>query len=113
MFWTLIGATAFLIVSAYYISPDYYYMNNTWYSTANEGLLIAGCITSAFANVSLPLMFVFKCAGKGRMNWVADEYNKSRSASAFSYQISPSIMKCNSMESQNNLGVGLTFSLNF
>lgn len=99
VFWASLGATIGLITAGI-ISGDEY-------------LTLAGGITGSIADVSLPLMCVFKCAGKGRMNWVADEYNKSRSASAFSYQISPSIMKCNSMESQNNLGVGLTFSLNF
>lgn len=73
----------------------------------------AAIISGVIADVSLPLLCVLKGAGKGRLNWVADEYNLNRRASACSYQISPSVMKCNSIESQNNLGFGLTFSLNF
>ena len=113
VFWASLGATAFLIVSAYYIWPDYYSWHGEWYTTENESLLIAGCITGAVATVSLPLMCIFKGVGKGRMNWVADEYNRSASTCVFSYQISPSIMKCNSMGSQNGLGLGLTFILDF
>lgn len=73
----------------------------------------AAIVSSVVVDVSLPLMCIFKGVGKGRLNWIADEYNINRTASAFSYQLSPSIMKCNSMESQNNLGLGLTFSMNF
>lgn len=80
---------------------------------AISGKSQAAIISGSVADVSLALLCVFKGVGKGRMNWVADEYNRSASASAFSYQISPSIMKSNSMESQNNLGIGMTFSLNF
>ena len=70
-------------------------------------------VAGAVADVSLPLMCIFKGIGKGRMNWVADEYNRNSGARAFSYQISPSIMKCNSVEAHNNLGLGMTFSMNF
>ena len=73
----------------------------------------AAIISGVVADVSLPLMCVLKGVGKGRINWVADEYNRNRRASACFYQISPSILKCNPMVSQNNLGLGLTFSLNF
>ena len=78
-----------------------------------EDLLWVAMGTGIVADISLPLMLVFKGVGKGRMNWVADEYNKNGRASAFSYQLSPSIIRCNSLESQNNLGLGLTFSINF
>lgn len=113
VFWASLGATIGLIASAYIFEERYYYYGSHYYYGPNEGLLLAGYITGAVADVSLPLMCIFKGIGKGRMNWVADEYNRNGSASAFSYQISPSIMKCNSLESQNNLGLGLTFSMNF
>ena len=113
VFWASLGATVVLIASAY-IFPDYHYNYYGYlYTTENESLLLAGYITGIIADVSLPLMCIFKGIGKGRMNWVADEYNRNGKASAFSYQLSPSIIKCNSMASQNNLGLGLTFSVNF
>ena len=85
---------------------------------ATVGFYLAGnynaaIISGVIADVNLPLLIVFKSIGKGRISWVADDYNWNRRASAFSYQLSPSIMKCNSLESQNNLGLGLTFNLNF
>lgn len=70
-------------------------------------------ISGVIADVSLPLYIVFRSVGKGRLNWVADDYNWRGKSGAFSYQIAPSIMKCNSVESQGNLGLGLTFSMNF
>ena len=79
----------------------------------HQNILAAAIVTGTVTDVSFPLMLIFKGIGKGRMNWVADEYNKNGRASAFSYQLSPSILKCNSMESQNSLGLGLTFSINF
>ena len=76
-------------------------------------LIYAALATGTIMEVSLPMMLVFKSAGKGRLNWVANEYNRNVDSSTISYQLSPSIMKCNPMVSQNNLGLGLTFSLNF
>ena len=112
VFWVSLGATVALIASAY-IYPDVYYSYGYYYEEPSSALLLAGSVTGVVADVSLPLMCIFKGIGKGRMNWVADEYNRNGSASAFSYQFSPSIMKCNSVESQNNLGLGLTFSVSF
>ena len=84
------------------------------YSYGGETVFYASEVAMGLvANASFPLMLIFKGIGKGRMNWVADEFNRNGKASAFSWQLSPSIMKCNSMESQNNLGLGLTFGVNF
>ena len=71
-----------------------------------------GYIPAIVADVSLPLMCIFKGIGKGRMSWVADEYNK-QSQSSVSYNLSPSIMHCEAMSGQANLGFGMTFSINF
>ena len=67
-------------------------------------------IPAIAADVSLPLWIVFSSIGKGRMNWVANEYNNSKSVS---FNLSPSVMRCNTMPDQANLGVGMTFSVNF
>lgn len=76
-------------------------------------LLTLAYVTGAIADISLPLMCILKGAGKGRMNWVADEYNKKTNGYGYSYNLSPSIMKCNTPQMQNNYGLGLTFSMNF
>ncbi len=67
-------------------------------------------IPAIAADVSLPLWIVFSSIGKGRMNWVANEYNNSKSVS---FNLSPSVMRCTTMPDQANLGVGMTFSVNF
>ena len=81
---------------------------------ANEDpdLVYLGYIPALAADVACPLMCIFKGIGKGRMNWVAEEYNK-QSKSSVSYNVSPSVMRCNASPEQANLGLGLTFSLNF
>lgn len=81
-------------------------------ATNNEDLLYLGYIPALGVDVSCPLMCIFGGIGKGRMNWVADEYNK-QSKSTTSYNLSPSLMRCNAMPEQANLGLGMTFSVNF
>ena len=76
------------------------------------GTSIAAIASGAVADVSLPLMCIFKGIGKGRMNWVADEYNR-QSRNAYSWNLSPSIMHTSAQPDQAGLGAGLTFSLNF
>ena len=70
-------------------------------------------ITGAIADISLPLMCILKGVGKGRMNWVADEYNRKNRGYSYSYSLSPSIMANKTPQLQNTYGLGLTFSMNF
>lgn len=79
-------------------------------ATDNTDLVYLSYIPAIAADVSLPLWIVFSSIGKGRMNWVANEYNNSKSVS---FNLSPSVMRCNTMPDQANLGVGMTFSVNF
>jgi hypothetical protein len=76
------------------------------------GTSVAAITSGVVADVSLPLMCIFKGIGKGRMNWVADEYNR-QSRNAYSWNLSPSIMHTSAQPDQAGLGAGLTFSLNF
>lgn len=73
----------------------------------------AAILPGAVAAISFPMMLIFKSIGKDNLDRLADEYNKNGRANACSYQISPTVMKCNSIKTQNNLGLGLTFSVNF
>ena len=82
------------------------------YAAQKVSILYLGYIPAIAADVSLPLMCIFKGIGKGRMGWVADDYNK-HSSSSVSYNISPSVMHCNTMSQQTQLGLGMTFSVNF
>lgn len=76
-------------------------------------LLTLAYVTGAIADISLPLMCILKGAGKGRMNWVADEYNRKNQSYSYSYSLSPSIMASKTPQLQNTYGLGLTFSMNF
>jgi hypothetical protein len=75
-------------------------------------IIYMGYFSSGFANVTLPLMCIYYGIGKGRMSWVADDYNE-HSQSSVSYSLSPSIMRCNAQPEHASLGMGMTFSLNF
>lgn len=79
----------------------------TGYTAKNTNILYLAYIPAIAADVSLPLLFIFNGIGKGRMNWVADEYNGSQ-RTATSYSLTPSVMRV-----QDNTGLGLTFSLSF
>ena len=76
------------------------------------GTAIAAIVSGVVADVSLPLMCIFKGIGKGRMNWVADEYNR-QNRNSYSWSLSPYIMRINAQPDQANLGAGMTFSVNF
>ena len=77
----------------------------------DNDMLINAYVSGAIADISLLSMCILKGAGKGRMNWVADEYNKQHQG--YSLNLSPSVIRCSTPQSQNNYGVGLTLSLNF
>ena len=76
----------------------------------NSATLVVGAITGAYFPIGLTLGCVFKGIGNGRISRVADEYNVS--GRTFSYQISPSIIRYNSVEKQGN-ALGLTLSVKF
>ena len=78
----------------------------------DEHFLQSGIIFAIPAAVSLPVGFIYHGIGKGRMNWVADEYNRTQSKN-YSFNMSPSIMKCNAPGATSNMALGMTFSLNF
>jgi hypothetical protein len=111
VFFVSLGATVISgIFYLYYWSEvdygDYSYLNDM----ANAGTVFT--ISSIIADVSLPLMCIFKGIGKGRLNWVADDYNRKSSAYS-SFHCSPSIMRCNIPQSPNGVGLGITLSMNF
>ena len=74
------------------------------------GAAVAGYITGAYFPIGLTLGCVFKGVGNGRISRVADEYNNG--VRAFSYQITPSIIRYSSMEKHSS-AFGLTLSVKF
>ena len=84
----------------------------TGIAAKNLTVVYIGYIPAIVADISLPLMCIYSGIGKGRMSWVADDYNE-RNKSTVSYSLSPSIMHTSAQPDQAGLGAGLTFSLNF
>ena len=81
-------------------------------ATGESEVFYIGYIPAAIADIALPLELIFNGIGKGRMNWVADEYNR-QTRNSYSWSISPSIMRSNVQPDMAGLGAGVTFSLNF
>ena len=79
-------------------------------SANNNDAMISAYVCGSVSELCLLCMCIQKGAGKGRMNWVADEYNKKQNTN-YSLNLSPSIIKCNAPKLQDNYG--LTFSMNF
>ena len=80
--------------------------------TGNVDLMIPAYILELTADVFLPLGFIFKGIGKGRIDWVADDFNRNQNKT-YSFNVAPSIMKCNAPGTEGNATLGMTFSLNF
>ena len=80
--------------------------------TGNVDLMIPAYILELTADVFLPLGFIFKGIGKGRIDWVADDFNRNPNKN-YSFNVAPSIMKCNAPGTEGNATLGMTFSLNF
>ena len=79
----------------------------------NPEFAIVGVGCWVVTDISLACSIIFDLIGSGRLNWVADEYNKTSMKKTYSFNIAPSIMKCSTPQLQNNYGAGLTLSLNF
>ena len=82
------------------------------YAARNVSIMKLAYIPAVAADVSLPLMCIFGGIGKGRMSWVADDYNK-QNPSTVSYSVSPSLIRCNTLPEQAYPGLGMTFNINF
>jgi hypothetical protein len=95
----------------YLVYLDEVTSGHTNYLNDMANALTVFAVFTSVTNVSLPLMIAFKSIGKKRLNWIADDYNHKNSA--FSYQLSPSIIRCNIPQSQKGLGLGLTLNVNF
>lgn len=80
--------------------------------TGDDELMIPAYVLELTADVLLPLGFIFKGIGKGRINWVAEDYNRNQNKN-YSFNVSPSILKCNAPGAEGNAAFGMTLSLNF
>lgn len=81
--------------------------------SSDSGLLMVGTICYVITDISLACSLIFGEIGGGRLNWVADEYNKKSTKSMYSLNIAPSFMNCQTPQLQNNYGIGVALRLNF
>lgn len=81
------------------------------YFNYSPGKMLPVYVFAGLADVSLVFICVQGGTGKGRMNWVANEYNKK--TNGYSLNLTPSIMASKTPQLQNTYGLGLTFSMNF
>lgn len=74
-------------------------------------LAVAG-VAAGLSLITLPIGAIISGAGGAKMKRIAKEYNQ-KNGKYYSYNISPSIMRCEMPQSQGNCGLGLTLSMNF
>ena len=71
-------------------------------------LYVISGILGGLSQASLVMGFVFKGIGKGRLEWVKNNYNSGRSFSS-TINFSPTLL----MTAQNDLGFGVSLNLSF
>ena len=69
-------------------------------------------VIGALGAATLGSGILFGAFGSDKTNEVVKTYNKNH-GNAYSLNISPSLMRCKTLQSQDNYGLGLTFSMNF
>lgn len=80
-------------------------------TSQNEFQVLIGAGLGVLSDVSLIAFIVNTAAGKGRMSWVADEYNRQHGT--YKLSLAPSVIKTKTPQFNDNYGVGLTLSLKF
>ncbi len=74
---------------------------------------LTGVLTFIQGNMMIPTGYILRGIGAGKISRIAEDYNLNHRKTVFSYSLSPSVMPVNIPQSQNNVGLGLTFNLNF
>ena len=99
---------AFLFGGAF-IGAVYFFFEGM--TVNNEFHVLIGAGLGILADVGLIALIINKSAGKGRMSWVADEYNRQHGT--YKLSLAPSVIKTKTPQFNDNYGVGLTLSLKF
>lgn len=68
-------------------------------------------ISAVITDISCPLWIVLRGIGKGRLNWVASDYNYNNSNGSLS--LAPTLIKCEMPQLQNNYSLGMTLKVSF
>ena len=93
-----------------YLSARKQISNGDWNAFLFGGAFI-GAGLGILADIGLIALIINKSAGKGRMSWVADEYNRQHGT--YKLSLAPSVIKTKTPQFNDNYGVGLTLSLKF
>lgn len=72
---------------------------------------ICTMFTAVLIPISIPFVVFTKPFGRQRLNWLANEYNKQHQG--YSLNLSPSLIRCNTPQSQNNYALGMTLRFSF
>lgn len=99
---------AFLFGGAFIASVYFFFEGLT---VQNDFHVLLGAGLGVLADVGLLALIINKSAGKGRMNWVADEYNRQHGT--YKLSLAPSMIETKTPQFNYNYGVGLTLSLKF
>lgn len=75
-------------------------------------ILAAAGVAAGLSLITLPIGAIVSGSGGAKMKRIAKEYNQ-KNGKYYSYNIAPSIMRCEKSQSQINYGLGLTLSMNF
>ena len=88
-----------------------YYTTSSGSYMANPAFLALGGLNLAAACALIPMGVVFKNIGRGRLNWLADEYNAAQMTPAPKLQVGPAVMSALGPDgTRPALGVGLALS---
>jgi len=70
---------------------------------------------SAYLNsfLLIPSGYILRGIGAGKISRIAEEYNQNNQNTTVSYRLSPAVMPVNVPQSQSNMALGMTFSVNF
>lgn len=80
----------------------------------NAGLLVlsVGMIVFIDGNILIPTGYVLRGVGCGKISRIAEDYNQPN-VSSVSFRVAPTVIPVNVPQSQSNMALGMTFSVNF
>ena len=76
-------------------------------------VLDVGMLLFINGNILIPTGYGLRGMGAGKISRVAEDYNQKAGFSNVSFRVSPSVMSVNIPQSQSNVALGMTFSVNF
>lgn len=88
------------------------YMEDDRFNTGGR-LFMLGILSFVYGNGMIPVGYILRGNGAGKISRIAEEYNQNNQNTTVSYRLSPAVMPVNVPQSQGNMAYGMTFSVNF